>query len=310
MTIDASLQPYLDTWKAAWQHMAPDAPISARRAMLEKLATEARKPLPDGVTSEVVTIEGGPRPVRVRLFRPTAPGLLPAMAYMHGGGWMQGSPETHDEIAAFIAAETGHLVASVDYALAPENPFPAAVEDCAAVVRWLFAQAHALRVRPDAISVGGDSAGANLAASMTLMFRGTAQALRAQVLFYPAVDFTHDRPSVRENADGPIITAKSLPGTAALYLPDPADRTNPLAAPMLASDHAHLPPAYIAVAEHDPLRDEGKDYAAALRTAGVPVDLHDGKGLFHGYLRAMSLAAVAKAPLEQACAWLKAQVAR
>lgn len=308
MTIDASLQPYLDAWKAAWQHVAPDAPIADRRAMLERLATEARKPLPPGVTTEVVTVDGGPRPVRVRLFRPTAAGAVPAIAYMHGGGWMQGSPETHDEIAAFIAFETGHLVASVDYALAPENPFPAAVEDCAAVVRWLFAQAGMLRVRPDAISVGGDSAGANLAAAMTLMFRGTAQVLKAQVLFYPAVDFTHDRPSVQENADGPIITARSLPGTAALYLPNPADRTNPLAAPMLATDHRHLPPAYIAVAEHDPLRDEGRDYARALEAAGVPVELHQGKGLFHGYLRAMSLARVAREPIESACRWLRGRV--
>lgn len=310
MAIDASLQPYLDGWTAAWQHLAPDAPITARRALLEKLSTEARKPLPDGVTTEVVTVVGGPRPVRVRLFRPTAAGAIPAMAYMHGGAWMQGSPETHDEIAAFVAAETGHLVASIDYALAPEHPFPAAVEDCAAVVRWLFGQAHALRIRPDAISVAGDSAGANLAAAMTLMFRGTAQAIRSQMLFYPAVDFAHDRPSVKENADGPIITAKSLAGPAALYLPDPADRTNPLAAPMLAESHAGLPPAYVAVAEHDPLRDEGRDYARALEAAGVPVEVHGGKGLFHGYLRAMSLAPVAKAPLARACAWLREQVGR
>lgn len=308
MAIDPSLKPYLDGWKAAWQHVAPDAPIAVRRALLERLAKEARKPLPPGVTSEVVTVDGGPRPVRVRLFRSTATSAVPAMAYMHGGGWMQGSPETHEEIAAFITSQTGHLVASVDYALAPEYPFPAAVEDCAAVVRWLFAQADVLRIRPDAISVGGDSAGANLAAAMTLKFRGTAQSPKAQVLFYPAVDFAHDRPSIHENADGPIITARSLPGTAALYLPDPADRQNPLAAPMLAATHRHLPPAYIAVAEHDPLRDEGRDYARALEAEGVPVALHEGKGLFHGYLRAMSMARVAKAPLESACRWLQGRV--
>jgi acetyl esterase len=308
MTIDASLQPYLDTWKAAWRHVTQDAPPQVRRAMLEKLADASRKPLPEGVSSQVVTVEGGPRPVRVRLFRPASALPVPALVYMHGGGWIQGSPETHDEIAAFIAAQARTLVASVDYALAPENPFPAAVEDCAAVVRWVFAQAGDLAVRPDAIAVGGDSAGANLAAAMTLLFRGTSHGLRAQVLFYPPVDFAHDRPSIRENAEGPIITARSLPEVAALYLPNPDDRTNPLAAPMLAQEHRNLPAAFVAVAEHDPLRDEGADYARALQAAGVPAVLHEGRGLFHGYLRAMSLAPVARAPLEAACRWLAERV--
>lgn len=303
--IDPSLQPYLDHWKAAWSDVAPDAPASVRRAKLEQLAEEARRPLPPGVTSEVMTVAGGRRPVRVRLFRP-AGASLPALVYMHGGGWIQGSPETHDEIAAFIADRAGQLVLSVDYALAPENPFPAAIEDCAAVLHHVFDNAAALGVDTRAVSVGGDSAGANLAAAMTLSFRGTDRALRAQMLFYPPVDFAHDRPSITENADGPIITAKSLPGVAALYLANPADRTNPLAAPMLAESHSGLPPAFIAVAEHDPLRDEGRDYARALQRAGVATVLHEGKGLFHGYLRALSLAPIAREPLDAACDWLVA----
>ncbi|MHB2168702.1 alpha/beta hydrolase [Alsobacter sp. R-9] len=304
--IDPSLQPYLDGWSEAWRDVPRGAPVSVRRAKLEALSEASRKPLPPGIVSEVVTVPGGPRPVRVRLFRPQG-GFRPALVYMHGGGWMQGSPETHDEIAAAIADRAGHAVFSVDYALAPENPFPAAVEDCAAVVRWVFGHAAALGVDPAAVSVGGDSAGGNLAAAMTLLFRGSPQALRCQVLFYPAVDFAHDRLSVRENAAGPIITAESLPGTAAMYLPNPADRRNPLAAPMLAESHAGLPPAFVAVAEHDPLRDEGRDYAKALQAAGVDTMLHEGRGLFHGYLRAMSLAPVAREPLDTACAWLAAR---
>ncbi len=304
--IDPSLQPYLDHWTAAWRHVPQDASPAVRRQMLETLAAEARKPLPAGVSSEVVVVPAQPRPVRVRVFRPTGP-ARPALVYMHGGGWMQGSPETHDEIAAAIADKAGHVVASVDYALAPENPFPAAVDDCAAVLGWIFDNAATVGVDARAISVGGDSAGANLAAALTLMFRGTARTIHSQMLFYPPVDFSHDRPSIVENADGPIITARSLPDVAALYVPNPADRSNPLAAPMLAQSHAALPPAFIAVAEHDPLRDEGRDYARALSAAGVEVVLHEGRGLFHGYLRAMSLAPIAREPLDTACDWLVAR---
>jgi acetyl esterase len=304
--IDPSLQPYLDDWKAAWRHVPPNAPSAVRRRTLEDLAEAARKPLPDGITTEVATVPAGVRTVRVRLFRPSGP-VRPALVYMHGGGWIQGSPETHDEIAAAIADRAGHLVVSVDYALAPENPFPAAVEDCAAVVAWIFDHAAGLGANPGAVSVGGDSAGANLAAAMTLTFRGTARAIRAQLLFYPPVDFAHDRPSVAENADGPIITARSLAEVAALYLPDPDDRLKPLAAPIRAESHAGLPPAFIAVAEHDPLRDEGRDYARVLRAAGVDAVLHEGRGLFHGYLRAMSLAPIAREPLDAACDWLAAR---
>jgi acetyl esterase len=225
---------------------------------------------------------------------------------MHGGGWSQGSPETHDEITATLAGDCRATVYSVDYALAPESPFPAAVEDCRAVVEWLFANAVRENVRFDAISVGGDSAGANLAAAMTLIFRGTPQRIRGQLLFYPPVDFTHSRPSFTENADGPIIKTRSMPAVMALYLPNAADRTNPLAAPIRAASHRGLPPAFIAVAEHDPLRDDGIAYAETLEAAGVPVTLHRGRGLFHGYLRALSWAACVRSAFGEACAWYTA----
>ena len=302
--IDPSLKPYLDRWKDAWKALPADASVQARRDMLERLSDQARKPLPPGMTSTVTTVPA-PRSVRVRLFRPAVPGPLPAVVYMHGGGWMQGSPETHDELAATLAQETGHLVASVDYALAPENPFPAAIEDCAAVTRWLVAEAAALGVDSARISTAGDSAGANLAAALTLVFRGATPRFRCQLLFYPPVDFAYNRPSVTENANGPIITAQSLAPVGKMYVPKAEDRLNPLAAPILAESHAGLPPAFVAVAEHDPLRDEGRDYAAKLRAAGVEVELDEGKSLFHGYLRAIGEAPVARKPLERACAWLR-----
>lgn len=301
--IDPTLQPYLDMWKTAWSGLAPDATIVERRAVLARLADEARQPLPDGIVSEERFIPGEHRAVRVRIYRPAAELAVPALVYMHGGGWMQGSPETHEEITAAIAEATGSSVISVDYALAPEQPFPAAVHDCEAVVRWAFGNATELRIDAEAVSVGGDSAGANLAAAMTLVFRGARERLRGQMLFYPAVDFEHSAPSYTENADGPIIATRDMDATRQRYMPNQADWTNPLAAPLRAKDHAGLPPAFIAVAEHDPLRDDGLAYAEKLGQAGVAVELHRGKGLFHGYLRAMSSARVARAPLDEACAW-------
>jgi acetyl esterase len=200
-------------------------------------------------------------------------------------------------------------VISVDYAKAPERPFPAAVDDVRAVVGWVFDEAASLGLRPDAVAIGGDSAGANLAAAMTLVFRGTPRRLQAQLLVYPACDFDMDRPSYRENAAGPIVTTASMPAVNAMYCPNPADLRHPLAAPLLADDHAGLPPCYIAVAEHDPLRDSGLAYAEALRAAGVPVELDRGTGLIHGYLRAMHYCADARASFARMCRWLTAHQA-
>jgi acetyl esterase len=243
--------------------------------------------------------------VRVRVFRAQGDNDQPALIYMHGGAWMQGSPETHWDITAGIAAANRQVVVSVDYALTPEHPFPAAVDDCRAVVQWAFDNAATLGLRRDAISIGGDSAGANLAAAMTLVFRGTPCALRSQLLVYPAVEFRMDRPSHRENADGPIVTVASMPYVNGLYCPDPKDLLNPLAAPLLAEDHGGLPPAFIAVAEHDPLRDEGIAYADALRASGVRVELHRGPGLIHGYLRAMAYCANSRVAFARMAGWLR-----
>jgi acetyl esterase len=305
--INPELDTFLADWAAAWSTLPAGAGPADRRAHFEVVARAMRQPTPPGVTTEEhhVPVPGADRPVRVRLFRPAAGGPRPALIYMHGGAWMQGSPETHWDITAGIAAANDACVISVDYALAPERPFPAAVNDCRAVVEWTFEQAASLGLRREAIAIGGDSAGANLAAAQTLIFRGSARRLCAQLLVYPGVDFRLDRPSHRENANGPIINVASMPTVNAMYCPDPADLRNPLAAPLLAASHAELPPAFVAVAEHDPLRDEGVAYAEALRTAGVAVELDRGTGLIHGYLRAMAYCGDARRSFERMCAWLR-----
>jgi acetyl esterase len=302
--INPELHAFLADWAAAWSTLPAGSGPAAGRAHFETVAAATRQPLPDGVATQEHWVERDGRRVRVRSFRPGSAAVQPALIYLHGGAWSRGSPETHWDITAALAARTGRAVFSVDYAKAPEHPFPAAVNDARAVVAWLFEQAGALGLDPRRIAIGGDSAGANLSAAMTLAFRGTPCRLERQLLVYPACDFDTDRPSYRENADGPILTTAGMPTVNAMYCPDPADRKNPLAAPLLADSHAGLPPAYVAVAEHDPLRDSGVAYAEALQRAGVPVTLGRGTGLIHSYLRAMTYCADVRHAFGRMCAWL------
>ncbi|HJQ60253.1 MAG TPA: alpha/beta hydrolase [Vineibacter sp.] len=302
--INPELQPFLRWWDEKWSVMPPGAPPQARRAIINAISDEMRQPLPPHITQEERRVPHGDRTVRVCVFRNTTVRPAPALIFMHGGGFVQGSPETHDAITVGIADRVGYTVISVDYSLAPEHRFPVAVRECEAVVHWAFANAAELGIRRDAISVGGDSAGGNLAAALTLIFRGTPQALKGQLLIYPVVEFNPTRPSMIENANGPIITAAGVPSALTLYCPDPADQKSPLFAPMLAPDLAGLPTAYVAVAEHDPLRDEGRAYADRLRASGVPVELHAGTGLFHGYLRALTLSGAVRDAFGGMCDWL------
>lgn len=306
--IHPDIHRFLTDWDKAWSTLPVGASPAQRRAHFEVVAAGMREPHPEGIVTEVhlVDVPETDTPVRVRTFRPAqAVGALPALIYMHGGAWMQGSPETHWDITAGIAAANQQIVISVDYALAPEHPFPRALHECTAVTRWAFDQSEALGIDSDAIAIGGDSAGGNLAAAVTLVLRGSAYPLRAQLLVYPAVSFNTDRPSHRENANGPLVTVASMPMVNAMYSPDPAGLLNPLVAPLLAESHARLPPAYVAVAEHDPLRDEGIAYAEALQANGTPAVLERGEGLIHGYLRAKAYCAPAQASFERMCAWLK-----
>ncbi|MDO9570022.1 MAG: alpha/beta hydrolase [Hydrogenophaga sp.] len=306
--IHTDIQRFLTDWDAAWSTLPPGAGPTGRRAHFEAVAARMREPHPPGITTQEhgVEVPETGQPVRVRVFRPEASsGPVPALVYMHGGAWMQGSPETHWDITAGLAAANQQIVISIDYALAPERPFPNALHDTVAVVRWAQDQAPTLGIRPDAIAIGGDSAGGNLAAAATLVLRGTPHAPCAQLLVYPAVSFNTDRPSHTENANGPLVTVASMAAVNAMYCPNPADLLTPLAAPLLAQSHAGLPPAFIAVAQYDPLRDEGIAYAEALQAAGVPVHLDRGEGLIHGYLRAKAYCEPVQTRFAHMAAWLK-----
>jgi acetyl esterase len=304
--MNPELEPFLTEWNRRWAALPAGATPADRRTHFEHMAAEMRMPTPGELDTDAVHwVEAGPGRVRVRIFRHREAGdAQPCLIYMHGGAWMQGSPETHWDITARIAARNRQTVISVDYALAPERPFPAGLDQCLAVVHWAHQQAETLGIDPNRIALGGDSAGANLAAALSLDLRGTDRAPVAQLLVYPACDFDLTRPSMSENADGPLIQTRGMSAVNAMYCPNPADLSNPRAAPLLAESHAELPPAFVAVAQYDPLRDSGLAYAQALERAGVPVTLDRGEGLIHGYLRAMPWCQASRFRLDQMAAWL------
>lgn len=303
--IDPQLKVFLEDWDHRWSVLRPDATLVDRRTRLEVITHATRLGAPEGVeTHQEHWIETPAGPVRVRVFRHALGGVQPCLIYMHGGGWVQGSPESHWDITSRIAGWNRQTVVSVDYALAPENPFPVAIDQCTAVAHWVHAVAGTLGIDPDRIAVGGDSAGGNLAAAMTLDLRDTVVKLSAQVLLYPACDFDRSRASFLENPNGPMIRMDAdVEGT---YCPDPSLRSSPRYAPLLAESHAGLPPAFIGVAEYDPLRDSGLAYAEALRAAGVPVKVHQGRGLTHAYLRAIGLSDACDRAIRSMVYWLDA----
>lgn len=240
--------------------------------------------VPAGVTATSSTVQLAGRTVGVRRHESAArrrPG--PLVLFFHGGGWSQGNVRSYDALCGQMAAAVDALVLSVDYRLAPEHPFPAAVDDCFEVTRWAADQAGELGVDPARIAVAGDSAGGNLAAVVALLARDEGgPALALQALLYPATDATLSSPSIGRNAQAPILTRRDVEDFLELYA-GTADATDPRLSPLLARSHAGVAPALIQTAELDPLRDDGGRYATALREAGVAVRWTDYVGAPHGF---------------------------
>lgn len=205
------------------------------------------------------------------------------LLYFFGGGWTLGCLDTCDAICRTLANAAGCVTVSVGYRLAPEHRFPAAVEDCYAAARWISEHATELSLDPDRLAVGGDSAGGNLAAAVTLLSRERgAPALRHQLLVYPNTEY---RPGAAEaeSVDPLLFNELSVRWYWSHYLADERDGDNPLASPLRAEDLSGLPPATVITAEYDPLRDEGEEYARRLRKDGVPVEARRYPGMAHGF---------------------------
>jgi acetyl esterase len=251
-----------------------------------KVMLEARKQLGVEPVHQVqnVKIAGPAGEIPVRIYTPDVAKPAPALVYYHGGGWVIGDVESHDHVCRALANKVPCVVASVDYRLAPEAKFPAAVEDSFAALEWVAANASALGVDPGRIAVGGDSAGGNLSAVVSLLARDRkGPKLAYQLLVYPSTDMRMTAPSIDENADGPLLTKASMVWFLGHYLRSERDKLDPLASPLLASDLSGLPPAFVLTAECDPLRDEGEEYGRKLEAAGVPVEIKRYAGMPHGF---------------------------
>jgi acetyl esterase len=236
---------------------------------------------------------------------------MPLLVYLHGGGWVRGDLHTHDNTCRFLAREAGVIVLSVDYRLAPEHKFPAAVEDSFAAFRWAHENAAELGVDQNAIAVGGDSAGGNLAAVVGQLAAADGGPVPAFLLIiYPATDFSEKRRSVKLFREGFLLTESDMDWYTAHYLPDKEAERDPRASPLLADDLSGTPPAYVMTAGFDPLRDEGEAYALRLREAGVPVALRRHSGLIHGFANMTGVGRTGRAAMLEAAGALRVGVSR
>jgi acetyl esterase len=256
---------------------------------------------------EPVSIPGPAGTLDARLYVPTAATEpSPLLVYFHGGGWVIGGLDTHDDPCRFLAAHAGVRILSVDYRLAPEHPFPAAAEDAFAAYEWAIAGAERLGADPGRIGVGGDSAGANLAAAACLTAREAGLAAPAmQLLIYPVTETAGTARSRRTFGEGFMLTRADMDWFEAHYLPPGVDRGDPRVALLNAGDLTGLPPAYVATAGFDPLRDEGEAFAKRLQEAGVRVTLRRHPGLIHTFLNLTAICPSAKDAMLEAAGALR-----
>ena len=260
-------------------HTLPVA--QARQMYLERRSLTQPEPPVIGAVRDLQT-DGG---IPLRLYRPVGDGIKPVLVYFHGGGWTIGDLETHDVLCRQLCAAAGVAVVSVHYRLAPEARFPAAVDDCLAATRWVQQQAMALGLDVARLAVGGDSAGGNLAAVVCLLMRDAGDVPPAfQLLIYPATDQRAIAPSHTSNAQGYLLTRDSIAYYWGHYGGPGGDASDWRASPLLAPDHAHLPPALVLTAGYDPLRDEGLQYADALSAAGNRVQYVCFERQVHGFI--------------------------
>ena len=285
LPFDAEMQRYIEDqakqaepWDAAW-------PLARQRQAWEAQCRLARARRPARLMVEDLDVEG----IHLRVCRPPGEDPKPGVLHAHGGGWTMGSCETHDDLCAEIADAADVVVVCFDYRLAPEHPHPAQVEDAMKVLDWMRGSGRAIGIDPTHIIASGDSAGGQVAAGLALALkRHGADPLRGLVLINPALGADMETESYRRHASSPTLSRAEMQDCLDAFLGPKggANWSDPLALPNLATDLTGLPPSFITVAGHDPLRDDGVIFAGKLKAAGVPVVLREEATLAHSYWRA------------------------
>ena len=281
-------------------------PNEAREAYMKSRAV--LQPDPEPVAEVRALSAPGPLgDIPLRLYRPAGAGeRAPGLVYYHGGGWLLGSLDSHDVVCRRFANAAGCVVVSVDYRMAPEHPFPAAVDDCAEATRFVIARAASLGIDPARIAVGGDSAGGNLAAVMALMARdGSLPPLAFQLLIYPATDMTMTTVSSQTIGPGVPLTSATMKWFIDYYMPPATDRADWRASPARAASVAGTAPALVLTAAADPLRDEGIDYARRLEREGVRVTALHLSDQIHGFMSMGKVIRAADTAIDMMSAVLK-----
>jgi acetyl esterase len=275
------------------------------RAAMDKAARAAPPHEVHAVEDREIPGPAGPLPVRV--YRPNAELMLPILVWLHGGGWVTGSLDTHDHLCRMLCDEADVMVVSVDYRLAPETKFPGAADDCVAAWKWINEHAAELGGDRHRIALGGDSAGGNLAAVVALIAREEGLPIPAlQLLVYPVTDHEFDSASMIDNATGYFLLTEQMRWFFDHYASAPQDFADWRMSPLRALELSGLPAAVVITAEYDPLRDQGEAYARRLRDAGVPTQAVRAEGLFHGFFGMHTFLPPAREAWDTAIAALRA----
>lgn len=285
MPLDPHLAGVLHMMAASGRRPTSEGTPAEGRAGYRALTVGTRKPEEIVPVASVrdTTVDGASGPLQARIYRPEGDGPFPTVAYFHGGGWVIGDLDTHDNMCRDLCRGASAVVVAVDYRLAPEHPFPAGVEDAVAATRWVVA--HAAELGGNAtVGVAGDSAGGNFAAVVAQQLRDAGNAPAAQFLIYPAVDHaTADYPSLAQNAKGYFLETATMAWFYNHYAGTIGNTMDPRLAPLRHTDLTRLPPAVVVTAEFDPLRDSGMAYAQALQAAGNQAEHMAGPGMIHGF---------------------------
>jgi acetyl esterase len=310
MPLDPEIRQLLDDLAPVMGELDEQTPAEARALADEGMAA-CSGPGDQSVTAADRRVPGPAGEIPLRVYTPPgADGPRPVVVYLHGGGFVIGSIRSHDGLCRDLTAATGAVLVSVEYRLAPEHRFPAAVEDCWAALQWVHAHAAELGGDPARLAIAGDSAGGTLAGVTAMLARDHGgPALRCQLLVYPGIGVTEDQAAVRDNGEGYLLTERDIRWFMDHYLGPDGDDQDPRFDPIHAADLSGVAPAHIITCEYDPLRDGGLAYAARLRADGVTVTERCYEGLIHGAFGMEAVASASRQMIQDAAEILRAALA-